>query len=486
MLIFRLIFLSSLCLSLPVLGLSDDTENYRFWLKDKTEFTREPTLLNTDEPFINNDFEINFDGKKYTINNNVNEMGTAIYIALNRQQYADVIRLLPHYEKLQQHDPLLVKFSQAEIAKAEQNYSAAIKYYQDILAINPDFLRIELELARVYFIDKQNKESLDKFNQALNKYQKKLPTNVLNTISQFTSALDKRTRWSGSFSLGYGYNTNLNQVPGDGRQSCHRNSQSLFCYGAKNKVQDYKFVYDGNIARTFPIIRHQSLQFKAYTYGYKYDTEATYNENTTNLRLFYQYSDVKKSFSFGPIIELKFVGDKNRYHGIGAGIDSEYLFTPQFSLNMNIDYQNINYRSPYESNDGNKTNIYLTGIYAISPDMILFGGFDTSLVNKKYSSDSYKQYGIRGGIFKDYNNDYNFLGMLSYKKTKFNDIEYSLSENIRNDDEQLYLAKLSSPKYSVMTFTPSLSYKYRINKSSTDALYSYKQNEVEFKLEKRF
>lgn len=54
------------------------------------------------------------------------------------------------------------------------------------------------------------------------------------------------------------------------------------------------------------------------------------------------------------------------------------------------------------------------------------------------------------------------------------------------DDEQLYLAKLSLPKYSIATMTPSISYRYRVNKSNIDALYSYQQSEIEIRLEKRF
>ncbi len=76
--------------------------------------------------------------------------------------------------------------------------------------------------------------------------------------------------------------------------------------------------------------------------------------------------------------------------------------------------------------------------------------------------------------------------MASYKKTHFEQPQYALSRQIRDDNEQLYFIKLSAPKYSLFTLTPSLSYKFRKNHSNIDALYSYSQNEVEFKLEKRF
>ncbi|USR64358.1 surface lipoprotein assembly modifier [Providencia stuartii] len=486
MLTLRLYLLFILFLSFHALGLSDDTENYRFWIKDKSGFRENTPFIDDNKSIISENLEINFDGKKYKINNNVNEMGMAIYIALNKQQYADVTRLLPLYQNLKQHDILLVKFALAEIARSKRSYSSAIQNYKEILSINPNFLRVELELARTYFDDKQNNESLAQFNKVLDKYAQQLPPNVMATISQFTSALESQNDWKGSLSFGYGFNSNLNQVPGDGRQTCFSNQQTKYCYGARKRISDSKLAYDGNLNRTWPLMQNHNIAFKSYTYGYKYQKESDYNENITNLKVLYQYSDAKKSFSLGPVSEFKFVGDKNYYHGIGISLDTEYLFTSKFSLNTNLDYQKLTYRSPYQNNDGNKTNAYITGIYAIDSDFIIFGGIDSSLVNKKFESDSYKQYGVRLGLFKDYQREYQLMGMMSFKKTKFNDIAYMLNGKTRNDNEQLYLIKLSSPKYQILTFTPSINYKYRTNTSSADALYSYKQNEVEFKLEKRF
>lgn len=127
MLTLRLSLLFTLFLSYQAISLSDDTENYRFWIKDKSGFRDNTQLIDDNQSIISDNLEINFDGKKYKINNNVNEMGMAIYIALNKQQYTDAARLLPFYQKLKQHDILLVKFTQAEIARSKRNYAEAIQ-----------------------------------------------------------------------------------------------------------------------------------------------------------------------------------------------------------------------------------------------------------------------------------------------------------------------------------------------------------------------
>lgn len=472
--------------SYPVIGASDDLDNYRFLLKGKAGLNNQSLILKSTEPFIKNEIIINFDNKTYKVNNNINEMGMAIYIALNRGQYHDVQRILPYYQKLPEHDYLLVKFAEAQLARIDRNYTKAISDYQQILTLKPDFLRVELELARTYYEDKQNKEALLLFKIILGKYAKQLPPNVSIVIGQFTTELNKKSRWSGSFSTGYGYNSNINQVPNNDRKTCYQNLQQHLCYGGSQADKGSKFIYDGDINRSFALYQHQSVQFKAYSFGSHYEGNAEYNENTTNIRLYYKYHDANKSLSIGPITELKMVGGKRRYYGIGTGIDAEYRFSPQLSLSMMIDSKKMIYRTPYQSNDGNKSNLYLTGIYALTPETVLFGGIDSSLVNKKYESDSYQQYGARVGVFKDFNQGVNFLGLMSYKNTRFNDAQYEFNHKVRNDDEQLYLMKISIPKYSFMTLIPSISYKYRINNSSIDTLYSYKQSEVEFKLEKRF
>lgn len=486
MTISRLIILLSIFYSGFVISHSDDTNDYQRLLVDKVNVNEKLSKDKEIKITLDNELIVNFDGENYKINNNVHDIGEAIYIALARGQYNDVNQLLSSYQKLTGHDDLLVKYANAKISHQNKNYQKAINYYQQILQKNSDFLRVELELARVYYESQQNKEAIVQFNRVLDKYAQQLPKHVLDNIAQFTKALKKRTAWRGSISLGYGYNSNINQVPGDHRRDCYRSEVKEVCYGVGEATKGQKFIYEANIEKQVPLYRHHNALFKAYTYGYKYEKASQYNENIINTKSYYQYQDGIKTFAFGPTIEFKFIGDQQRYYGFGASIDVAYHFTPKFSVSAIVDYKKLNYRSMYQSSNGNKSTFYLTNIYAFSPDIIFFGGVDGVMRNKRYQSDSYKQYGIRVGVFKSFSQGFNFLGMASYKKTHFEQPQYALSRQIRDDNEQLYFIKLSAPKYSLFTLTPSLSYKFRKNHSNIDALYSYSQNEVEFKLEKRF
>lgn len=486
MAIYRLVVFLFVFYSGFAISDNDDTNDYQRILVEKAKVNKELSKDKEMDVFIKDDLLVNIDGASYKVKNNVNDLGQAIYIALGQGQYDDVIRLLLYYRKLAAHDDLLVKYAKAKLAHSNKKYQKAINYYQQILQKNPDFLRVELELARVYYESQQNKEATAQFNQVLDRYAQKLPKHVLDSIAHFTNALRKRNAWHGSISIGYGYNSNINQVPGDYRKDCYRSEVKEVCYGAGEATKGQKFIYNANVEKRVPLYRYHNALFKAYTYGHKYDKAFQHNENLINIKSYYQYDDGIKSFAFGPIIEFKFIADQQRYHGFGVGVGTEYRFTPKFSVSAIADYKKLNYRNLYQNNDGNKSSFYLTSLYALDSNLILFGGIDGVIHNKQYQSDSYKQYGFRIGAFKNIAQGFNLFGMATYKKTQFNKPQYALSNGIRNDNEQLYFIKLSASGYKLLTLTPSLSYKYRVNNSNIDALYSYSQNEVEFKLEKRF
>lgn len=70
----------------------------------------------------------------------------------------------------------------------------------------------ELELARVWFEDRENSASLSLFNDILTRLPADNPRSagVRNTVESFVSALEYRDDWQGAFSFGPTYNDNLN------------------------------------------------------------------------------------------------------------------------------------------------------------------------------------------------------------------------------------------------------------------------------------
>ncbi|MCB6146576.1 tetratricopeptide repeat protein [Providencia rettgeri] len=192
----------------------DTDREQLLWQKDKQNYREKSAVVpNKDQWLLPDGLSINLNGENYSLENNAQDLGQAIYLAINHRQFQDVQRLLPRYQQLADADPLLILFAKAELAKAQGHYPEAITYYHQILALSPKFLRIKLELARAYFEDNQNKESLALFQNLIHDETLALPASVKQTIQQFIRAIENRTAWSGSLSFGYKNNSNINQVP---------------------------------------------------------------------------------------------------------------------------------------------------------------------------------------------------------------------------------------------------------------------------------
>ena len=83
----------------------------------------------------------------------------ALMKAVNAQNEAETARLLALYRKQPGHDPDMVLFVQANQAIYRNDLKEAVSLYRQVYRRNPDFLRGKLDLARLLFVDKQNKEA---------------------------------------------------------------------------------------------------------------------------------------------------------------------------------------------------------------------------------------------------------------------------------------------------------------------------------------
>src|SRR5262245_3540550 len=93
------------------------------------------------------------------------------------------------------------------IAVAEQQYDAAIAYFRQILAAEPERERVRLELARAFFLqgDYDNAERNFRFARAGD-----LPDEVRTNIDQYLAAIQRLKRWSYDVAIALADDTNVN------------------------------------------------------------------------------------------------------------------------------------------------------------------------------------------------------------------------------------------------------------------------------------
>ncbi|WP_054475151.1 porin family protein [Photorhabdus heterorhabditis] len=472
--------------------LADEDTGRRLWHNVQRNLQEQEKEIITDEIVNQNsdNLSIVLNGLTFSVENNVNDIGQALYLAINHQQVKDVERFLSMYQKLPGHDTQLVYFAQANIARSQGDLVTAEQHYQTILHKQPDFTRAKLELARVYYENQKNKEARLLFNEISadnHNNENKLPPAVIKNITSYQDAISLRNSWRGSFSVGYIFNDNTNMSPNQppvcteyyANGSC-RTERKLPLAKKANGMS-----YDATLRKVYPLSGHHGIFLRSMTYGESYRHHSDENENTTSAYLGYNYKALKNDFLMGPIIEFNHVGNRFRYRTTGAKTEWMNILSKNLALNLEGEYKQFRYHKLYNNNDGNMASVYATLSYYLTDQTITFAGGDWIYKTSVEKADDYQQQGIRAGISTQLYPGINAVAFTALRQRQFGDYSVPLGAR-RKDNEQLYSAILSMPKFEVFGLTPVITYRYRKNNSNVDWLYSYNKNEVLIKFEKYF
>ena len=208
-----------LCL-LPAPASADDAADERRRLLEEgsrqTRQYRESGWLDgQDAAAVENDSGyIKIGGQVYAVGDTAEELESALYYAVNQQQWHKVEQFAARYAMLPQHKPALLDLAAGLQARARGDYRLAAARLKRAAAAEPGNARISLELARVYTEDNQNREAAAEFRRAVDIG---LPEETRALVGQYQNELAKRRAWHGQISIGYGHNDNINQADG-GRQ----------------------------------------------------------------------------------------------------------------------------------------------------------------------------------------------------------------------------------------------------------------------------
>ncbi|CDG23326.1 conserved exported protein of unknown function [Xenorhabdus poinarii G6] len=474
--------LMALCLSLPVYA--DEDTPRKIWQEAQHNQQENETNLIASEPVFTEDNTslIVINGQTFQVENNINDIGQALFLAINHQQWSDVRRFLAAYLKLPDHDAMLVNFAQGGLARLEGDLDLATYHYQQILSQQPDFTRIKLELARVYFEDHKTREAEQLFTE-LNE-QQLLPKTVLKNIHSYLEAIALRNGWRGSFSMGYAYNDNVNM---SSDQKTVKNLINQIVEQKTSKaIKAWGMSYDATLSRRYQLFGHHGIFGRGLIYGENYRDHHNENENTFLLVGGYNYKSKRHDVSFGPLFEYKQRADDTFYHAAGIKTEWRWGFTPHTALNIELEYKKLRHQQLYRRKDGELSSTYLTLSHVINKDFVLFGGGDWLYRgNDDYPVDRYQQWGIRTGIAGQIYPGINGSLFATLKKRQFGAYNPMLNAR-RQDTEQIYTAVIKIPAAEIFSMTPSLTFRHRHNRSNVDWLYSYNKNEVLIRLEKYF
>ncbi|PHM66155.1 hypothetical protein Xsto_01380 [Xenorhabdus stockiae] len=472
-------------ISLPIYA--DEDTSRKIWQEAQHNQQENENNLITPDPVFSNDGSslITLNGQKFQVENNLHDIGLALFLAINHRQWPDVRRFLTAYQKLSDHDVLLVNFAQGGLARFDGHLDLSAHYYQQILNQQPDFPRIKLELARVYFEDYKNHESERLFTELNEK--KQLSEAVLKNINSYLEAIALRNSWRGSFSAGYAYNNNVNMSSDqDATFLGFTPDGSIVKRQIEKAVKAWGMSYDATLSRRHQLSGYHSLVIRGLIYGENYRNYQDGNENTIQLASGYSYKSKNHDISFSPLFEYKQLAGDRFYHAAGIKTEWRWGITTQTALNIELEHKLLRHQHDYRKKDGGLTSSFLSLSHTIGKDFVLFGGGDWIYRgNDQYPVDRYQQWGIRAGVGGQIYHGINGLLSATLRDRHFGAYNPMLNAK-RHDTEQIYTATIKVPAAEIMGMTPSVTFRHRRNHSNVDWLYSYKKNEVLLRLEKFF
>lgn len=433
---------------------------------------------------------LNIDGQTYSVGNNLDELGRAVYLSIQRQQWPQARNYLARYTALPGHDPMLTAYANGGLARAEGDLDRAENYYRELLAIQPDFLPGRLELARVQFENRKDGDALQAFQQISTGLS---PSDAQamglgKTVDSFIQALDHREDWQGSLAIGPTWSDNLNQ-----------SSESVVTYryvtaeetilvkrSLPKAVSAHGQDFEATLNKRMAISGHHGLFMRSLLYGQAYEKESMYNESTLINNAGYSYHDARNQYAFGPSYEFNTIGSDAMYSAWGLRGEWLHSLSATRMFKLEGDYKNMRYKHEINSNlDGGVSSLYATVFQVLPQRWTLFGGVDLTDRNSRDRTAAYLQKGLRLGVAKDFDIGVSTVLFASYRKRQY-DAYSAILDSRRNEDEQGYTFILRAPRLAVYDIVPSLTVKYNKVQSNIDWLYSYDKNSISLKLERQF
>ncbi|AOA57760.1 surface lipoprotein assembly modifier [Acinetobacter larvae] len=432
---------------------------------------------------------LTINGQSFAVQDNDADLTRAIFISINRQQWADLERFLLRYRQLQPHAEVVVLFAEGALARAKQDLGLAEQKFKAMLAIDDEFSRGKLELARVLFENKKNKQAEQMFREVY----VDMPADIQKSIQLYLEAIQLKDRWRSKVSLGLTYNSNINQKAA-GHNECFSvitdQNGNQYCWTRRSEeaVSDWGWNFNLNHNKNFEFKDQQSVFIKSLWYGTLYENERDYNNQTFNLNTGYRFADARHDFAVGPLFEKYIWGGKTLYNGYGARLEYSYVANAKNLLNLQIDVQDNHFNKDALAQyyDGQQYSAYLTWNHSIQQSLIGFANLSYIKKDVNDKANSFDQWGGRVGLYKMFQNNSALSILAMYRHSNYQQANNWIGPQASRNKEQIYFLNYDMPQYTYKGIYPSLSYKYSHLDSNNKWFYDYSAHEVIFKLQKNF
>ena len=450
---------------------------------------REDRLLQDAEALDGPLGQMEIDGQTYSVGDNVNDVGRALYISVQRQDWPGAARFLDAYLRFEDRDPMLVAYAEGGLARAAGDFDEAEARYRALLELQGDFLPGQLELARVLFEHRQDKEAQRAF-EALRvrlKAQGEEAAGVLRTVEAFLGALRARRGSQGALALGPGYNNNLNQSSAS--RACLLAAPNGVCLLERTipaPISAFGLNFESSAGLRRPLRGHHGLSLRAVAYGDVYPEQHRFSQVTLNMQAGYDHQTARNTLSLAPTFDAVLSGSDLFHTAIGVRAAWTHLFSDSAGATVEARWRDFTHRpAAFRFDDGLSAEVFLTGWHTWSNGWTLIGGADYSDKRAPDKPAAWHQAGLRLGVSKAFGERLDVFLLASVRYRNYGGFNALLGAR-RRDVTQNYTLILGRPAWRVAGLTPELRVDYTRAVSTVDWLYSYDRLAVSVRVKYEF
>lgn len=241
--------------------------------------------------------------------------------ALAAQDMVTVKEVLPHYKALKTNDPMLIKFADALIYRSEAKNKQAIAIYREMLAADPDFHPVRLNMALAMQADKQYAAAKEQF---LKLQSVDLPAPVMARVQNSLAQINRSEKWQFNVSASYVRDSNINDAPSKSIQSSlgrsieQKTANGIQVSGSANK----RF----NLPENFYATVGGNASLKGYW------DETDYNDYLLTASAGIGYDDAKNDVSLTPFVTKRYYDEEDYSLRKGVTVSGSRWVKPKLKL----------------------------------------------------------------------------------------------------------------------------------------------------------
>lgn len=312
------------------------------------------------------------------------------------QGNAETLKVIfPIYEQLphQYHHPILTKWSQAILARADNDYRQAIRLYREILAEQADNQVARLQLAVALFGNNEMEAAEDQFKKLR---AEPLPAEINELIDGYLTAITRKDRWTFSGGLTYLNDPNINNAPKAG--TTYGN------WSAPKRESAEGVGFNLNIGKKWSWGNGFYNELRLNSNGKYYWDNRKYNEVSARGSLGLGFQNAKTDIEILPFMEQTLYAGGSRQSDTlkrfsksgGATLEIQHWLSPQWQLNSNYEYAEQRYTTRKHLN-GNSHFVSLGVVYLANAKRSFFANVNYQRTATRDRDDSYFRRGMTLG-----------------------------------------------------------------------------------------